>query len=569
VALVDRGSVGGYIWGDYPEWLAGAPRDRGEGGIMMEPRLKMELASAELTLRRARLWRDLARCWLVFGAAVILCLLIQGFSGWTSPVLWIVPLLGGMIATGVVLQRYERRKADFAALVSTIEREYPELRHLLSAAAEQEPDESGFGFLQLRVVDEVLAHPKRHQWRHRLEQKLAAAKTGGLAALAGALALLCALGYGSSRARPVFGSLLAGGVTVTPGDTQLERGSSLVIAARFGGEPPAEASLALVSASGKTRRVALERHLADPVFGASLSEVTEDGHYHVEYPGGATPDYKITVFDYPSLVRADASLVFPAYTGLSNKTIPDTRRISAVEGARLTYTLQLNKPVKRARLVSGDKSLELALQSNAVAVLAAYPLTNSARFTLALEDAEGRFSKFPADFVLQVLTNRRPEVKLVFPRGDQRVSRLEEIQLQGEAGGDFGLIKYGVGYGVAGQNPRLVELGGITPGKQKRSFEYLISLENLDVEEDQVIGYFVWAEDHGPDGKPRRTSSDIFFAEVRPFDEIFRPEQSGMSENENEDRQGRAGGQNPGVKLAELQKEIVIATWKLQQNRSP
>jgi hypothetical protein len=42
-----------------------------------------------------------------------------------------------------------------------------------------------------------------------------------------------------------------------------------------------------------------------------------------------------------------------------------------------------------------------------------------------------------------------------------------------------------------------------------------------------------------------------------------------MSENENEDRQGRAGGQNPGVKLAELQKEIVIATWKLQQNRSP
>jgi predicted alpha/beta hydrolase family esterase len=526
----------------------------------------MELAAAELTLRRARLWRDLARCWLVFGAAVILCLLIQGFSGWTSPVLWIVPLLGGMIATGVVLQRHDRRKADFAALVSTIEREYPELRHLLSAAAEQEPGESGFGFLQLRVVDEVLAHPKRHQWRHRLEQKLAAAKIGGFAALAASLAVLFVLRYGSRRDHPVLDSVLAHGVTVTPGDTQLERGSSLVIAARFGGEPLSEASLALVSASGKMRRVALERHLADPVFGASLSEVAEDGHYHVEYPGGATPDYKITVFDYPSLVRADASLVFPAYTGLSNKTIPDTRRISAVEGTRLTYTLQLNKPVKRARLVSGDQSLELALQSNAVAVLVAYPLTNSTRFSLALEDVEGRSNKFPADFVLQVLTNRRPEVKLVFPRGDQRVSRLQEILLQGEAAGEFGLVKYGVGYGLTGQDPRLVELGGDTPGQQKRSFEYLIPLENLNVEEDQVIGYFVWAEDHGPDGRQRRTSSDIFFAEVRPFDEIFRPEQSGMSENES---QGGQGGQNPGVKLAELQKEIVIATWKLQQNRSP
>jgi hypothetical protein len=537
---------------------------------MMEPRLNIELAAAELTLRRARLWRDLTVCWLVVGAVEVVSLILQGFSGWTLPGLWIVQLVAGIIATVVVVRRHDRREADFAALVATIEREYPELRHLLSAAAEQQPGESGFGFLQLRVVDEVLAHPDRHAWKKRLERNLAAAKIRALASLTATLAALFLVGYGSHREQPVFGSLLSFGVTVTPGDTQVERGSSLVISARFGGEPPAEATLVLVSASGKTQRMPLERHLADPVFGASLSEVSEEGHYHVEYPGGKTPDYKITVFDYPSLVRADASLVFPSYTGLTNKTIPDTRRISAVEGTRLTYNLQLNKPVKRARLVSGEKFLDLALQSNALAVLPNYLLTNSARFTLALEDAEGRSNKFPADFVLQVLTNRRPEVKLIFPRGDQRVSRLEEIQLQAEATGDFGLVNYGVGYGIAGQDPRLVELGAPTPGKKKSSFNYLIPLENLSVEEDQVIGYFAWADDHGPDGKPRRTFSDIFFAEVRPFEEIFRPEQSGQSENESQGQQGQGqqGQENPNVKLADLQKEIVIATWKLQQNRS-
>jgi hypothetical protein len=202
-----------------------------------------------------------------------------------------------------------------------------------------------------------------------------------------------------------------------------------------------------------------------------------------------------------------------------------------------------------------------------VAVLPSYLLTNTARFNLALEDADGRSNKFPTDFVLQALTNRRPEVKLVFPRGDQRVSRLEEIQLQGEAAGDFGLVKYGVGYGLAGQDPHFVEIGGPAPGKKQSSFNYLIPLETLGVEEDQVIGYFVWADDHGPDGKPRRTFSDIFFAEVRPFEEIFRPEQSGQSENESQS-QGQQGQQNPSVKLADLQKEIVIATWKLQQDRS-
>ena len=70
-------------------------------------------------------------------------------------------------------------------------------------------------------------------------------------------------------------------------------------------------------------------------------EVTEDGLYHIEYAKDKTRDYKITVFDYPALTRADASLHYPDYTGLTNKTISDTLRVSAVEGTKLTYMLEL------------------------------------------------------------------------------------------------------------------------------------------------------------------------------------------------------------------------------------
>jgi hypothetical protein len=195
-------------------------------------------------------------------------------------------------------------------------------------------------------------------------------------------------------------------------------------------------------------------------------------------------------------------------------------------------------------------------------------LTNSARYTLALQDADGRTNKFPTDFVIQVLPNRLPELKLVAPRGDQRVSKLEEIHLQGEATADFGLLKYGFGYGVAGGDPKIIEIGQAAQGRQKKTFDYLLSLENLGVDVDQVVAYFVWADDHGPDGQTRRTYSDIFFAEVRPFDEVFRQDQSGGSENENSG-QGQQGGGGQGVKLAELQKQIVIATWKLQKEKKP
>ncbi len=241
-----------------------------------------------------------------------------------------------------------------------------------------------------------------------------------------------------------------------------------------------------------------------------------------------------------------------------------------MEGTRLNYTLLLNKSVARARLIGKEQSLPLALQTNAVAVLNDFPLTNSARYSLELVDAEGRTNKTPAEFVFQALPDRPPEVKIVFPRGDQRVSKLEEMQIQGAARDDFGLLKYGIGYGVAGQPPQFVELGQSAPANVQRQFTNQIALENLGVDVDQLVTYFAWADDYGPDGQARRTFSDIFFAEVRPFEEVFRADQSGESasqqqrEQQQQNQNGQQGGNQP-TRLAELQKQIVIATWKLQQ----
>ena len=539
---------------------------------MMERRLQQHLGAMESMLRRARLRRRLAVCWAAMAAGALLFFLIHGFTGWDTRLVWWIIFIGGLCAAYFIWQREQRRPADFRALVATIEQENPQVRHLLSTAAEQEPDESGqFGFLQLRVIEQVLRHRDRILWERSFRQKFSSATNLHLLAL---LALLFALCLGGNptwwHAKPgSAASLFAEEITVDPGDTQVERGTGLVITARFGHAPPAEATLVLVSALGKTQRIPLARHLADPVFGASLPEISEDGLYRVEYGAKKTRDYKIGVFDFPALTRADASLNFPAYTSLTNQIIRDTRRVSAVEGTRLTYTLLLNKPVVSARFIGKEQTLTLAAQSNSIALLNDFTLTNSARYSLELVDADGRTNKNPTEFSIVVLPNRPPEVKVTFPRGDQRVSSLEEMQLQGEAKGDFGLLKYGVGFSVAGQEPQFVELGQAVAANEKRSFTNQVSMEKLGVAVDEVVSYFAWADDYGPDGQVRRTFSDMFFAEVRPFEEIFRQDQSGESENQNQQRnqQGNQGGGNQNTKLAELQKQIVIATWKLQRDK--
>jgi hypothetical protein len=196
-----------------------------------------------------------------------------------------------------------------------------------------------------------------------------------------------------------------GGISVTPGDASVERGSGVVVLARFDGRLPAEVALVDSSATQPNHHVSLTKTLDDPVFGGSIPEVAGETVYHVEYDGRRTRDFKLTVFEYPSLQRADAELTFPEYTALPPKKFDDIHRISAVEGTLLDYTFQLNKPVASATLIAKDKS-SLPLSPDTVrsnVYHTSFALEQSRQYDLLLVDDAGRTNKLPPRFVIDVL----------------------------------------------------------------------------------------------------------------------------------------------------------------------
>ena len=91
-----------------------------------------------------------------------------------------------------------------------------------------------------------------------------------------------------------------------------------------------------------------------------------------------------------------------------------------------------------------------------------------------------------------------------------------------------------------------------------------IKFEELKAKPDQLLSYHFWAEDVGPDGNVRRTSSDMYFAEVRHFEEIFRQGQQspGGQQQQQQQQQNSPAGQQ-AQQLAQDQKQIINATWKL------
>jgi len=536
-------------------------------------RLLRPIAQREVWRRAAF---SLAATWAI--AAVAAALLLQAARHLGIPPLASILAVGvlGLIAGLISFVRALRVPPDLQRTAQTIEAAHPDLNGLLVTTLQQQPGPDGrFSFIQSLALDQALDHARRHTWSrlfptHRI---LAAVALQGVAFLAFVAVLVFSprtpVPPSETAKSPRVSPKVVDGLEVTPGNTELEKGSSLVVLARFG-NAPRNADLVVLATNKPEQRVALVRNLADPVFGGAVSDVTNHFDYRVESDAGSSELFHVTVFEYPRLDRSIADITYPDYTQRPKKHIEDTRRVTAVEGSTLDLTLQLNKPVTRAVLQPAGTNLApivLATPSNQpIASLAGHVLTTGGTYNLRLVDADGRTNRVSAQFVFEVPPNRPPELKLALPRGDIRPSALEELQFDGTVWDDFGILRYGLGFIRVGADPDLVELGTTVPGNERRSFAHQLRLEELNAQPDQVFGWFVWAEDTGPDGQVRRTSGDIFFGEVRPFEEIFR-EGEGSGEQQGEQQGESQGNNSPATKLAQLQKQIISATWKLQSRK--
>jgi hypothetical protein len=539
---------------------------------MIEPLLQSQLEPIATRHRRLRAARLFTLLWAVAAVVALALLAANHFLQLDVRVPFLALVVAAGTAALIARRRAEQWHPDYHAIAGRIEQRHPELHKLLVTAVEQQPDPASgrYNYLQERLILEAVAESNRHTWLDTVPTgRLAGAQFAQVLAFVVFCAALVGL-YRAPAGKPMaaLGQAIreATGLTVTPGDANVELGSGLVIMAKFGGKAPATATLVYQPLNQPVQRIPLVKNFKDPVFGHSIPSVTREFRYRIEYEGGATADFKVTVFEYPRLERADAEIRYPDYTKLEPKTLRDTRRVSAVEGSTLNVEFILNKPVKEASLVARDKSVvPLAVNDGqAAATLTGFAFAKSQSYEVRLVDADGRTNKVPAQFIVDVKKNRPPELKFTAPRGDQRVTALQELPFLGEAWDDFGLLRFGLAYSAVGKPEVELVFGEGTKADEKRKFEHLMKFESLGVLPDELVSYYLWAEDIGPDGQTRRTTGDIFFAEVKPFEEIFRGD-DGSGGGGGGGGGGGAGGE--AAELAEMQKDIITATWNLARQQ--
>ena len=341
---------------------------------------------------------------------------------------------------------------------------------------------------------------------------------------------------------------------VAPGHARLKAGTPLVIHARLvGNRAPVIAQLQI--ADGDRWR-ASDMTVDRGAFSLSLPPVSASFKYRVAAGAVSSPTFDVAVVHPPRVARIDVDYTYPAGLRLPPRTEKDGGDIYAPAGTQVCIHVVPDRAAAAGRLsLAGGAELPLAAQPSGEFV-ADLTVAADTSYRVALADREGMTNPGETEYFIRPLEDRPPEVRIVKPATDRQVTRLEEVDVEAHAEDDYGIDRFDLVYSVRGGAEQVVPLA-IRHGAPAADARQTIFLEDLDVQAGDMVAYYVRARDVTRGTRPHEARSDIFFLEVKPYEQEFRLAQS----------QGGMSGAGRGSldDLVVAQKEVIVATWKLER----
>ena len=384
---------------------------------------------------------------------------------------------------------------------------------------------------------------------------------GGAAVLA--MAMLAAGPYVLRAGATAWVALFPGTlqISVITGDARVAAGRPLEIVATLQGRGARLLGVVpslVVSADGQQRSVPM---VATPEggFGYRFESVDRSFQYRVAAGATSSREYTVTALFPPRVTRIDLRYEYPAFTGRRRRARKRTAATSTAPRARgcgcaSTPTSRCvgraragRRPAGRARDGRGSHRVE-RISCSRRTTPTAIRLTDARRAAVrwrqrVLHPADGRS---PA---------RRPHRAAGRRSGDHAARRSGDRGARGRRlrrrAVRSGLRRRGQGAADGAVHARQRHR------RRRRSARTCSPAEELEVQPGDVITYYARARDVARGKQSTETRSDIFFLEVKPFNEEFVAAQSQAMGG------GAAGTQIDGLIAA--QKEIISATWNIER----
>ncbi|HXW05704.1 MAG TPA: hypothetical protein VD833_10765 [Vicinamibacterales bacterium] len=346
-------------------------------------------------------------------------------------------------------------------------------------------------------------------------------------------------------------------VLVHPGDARVVAGQPLRIRAvvsRRGRSLVRQTPSLTVSAGSEQRTVPMQPDGEGFVF--PFESVDRTFRYRVSAGAAVSADHTVTALFPPRVRRIDLRYDYPGFTSLPPREEENGGDIYGPRGTRVRVRVHTDGPVVSGELAmgAGDNG---ALRPAGDRVLEAdLVLARDDSYRVGLLDGDGLRSTGGTQYFIRLMDDRPPDVRIVRPAGDQQITPLEEVLIEARADDDHGIETFELVYTTPAGQTRAVPFASTAGNATTRLGAHLLAAEDLRVRPGDVIAYHARARDVGRGRRPTLARSDMFFLEVRPFNEEFVSAQS---------QAGGAGADPELESLITAQKEIINATWNLER----
>ena len=454
-----------------------------------------------------------------------------------------------------------RRLPSGRQVARFVEERVPELEDRLASAAELE-DGATSGLQALLVAD--AAQRARRIALDRVVARAQLRRAIGFGAASGVV-LAIVLGLALEPARRAVGaaSLYAFPNTiridVEPGDARVIAGQPLRVRARVAGVANASGRtrpLLQIETTGEWRDV--EMLPAADGFQFEFASVLDSFRYRVAAASARSAEFAVVALAVPHVDRIDVEYNYPAFTGLERRVEIDGGDVYAPAGTAVTLVVHTDKPIADGAMVLGDGSRVALTPRDGTTLIGTFDVSADDAYRVALSDADGLSNPGDMRYFIRAIDDRPPDVRILRPDGDRAVTPLEEVTIEARADDDYGLERFELVFAVRGGDEQAVPFDG-PPRVTTRAGAHTLYIEDLDVEPGDFVTYYARAVDENRAKASTEARSDIFFLDVTPFHQEFVEAQS----------QSQGGDGGTGLSdLTAAQREIIVATWKLDRRPS-
>ncbi|MGH9559635.1 MAG: hypothetical protein ACRD30_10380, partial [Bryobacteraceae bacterium] len=400
------------------------------------------------------------------------------------------------------------------------EAEFPEFQERLLTFVER--DNHADPMLELLAADTASVAQRTEPARVAPPRSIFALATSAGAATAALAWLILAgpgfLGYGASllwAGTPKGTTAAFYDIKVDPGNKLVRRKADQAVTATLSGFQAPEVKLyARYSSATKWEQAQMlprDNGTAYEYLFAALGEPVE---YYVEAAGVRSKTYKLGVVDMPSVSKLKVTYHFPAWLKLPDKIEDPGGDLRAVAGTVADLTVETDRPLKNGAIELDDGS-HISLQPVSGNTLTAkVPIQKDGMYHFSALD-QGQSVRLSEDYFIEAQQDQAPNVKIVRPGADDKVSPIEEVAVEVQGDDDFALEGMDLHYSVNGGAEKVVSM---LPQKGAKTADghTLLALEDYKLEPGDVVSIYATARD------ARTTSrTDIMFIETQPYERNF------------------------------------------------